>query len=248
MGNAIRISGNTALLALRTGEEVKVDVADLPLVSVHSWHRGVSLETPYASSRIEGKTVYMHRLIMGAQKGETVDHINHDTVDNRRLNLRLLSNAENAQNRKGAYRSKNSTGVRGVCLDYRNGATYFKPRVMLDGETYAGPYFPYSKQGLRDAAQWTFDKRRELMPYASHDMPFVSEDALARVPTEERPRTYASGSAHGMSKVSEQQVRDMRRLATEGIRQARLCEMFSLSSASVSRIINRVDWAHLENE
>lgn len=239
----------TVRIAIKDAVAAVISGASAEVVLSHKWYASPhSMGGYYATARIDKKTTYMHRLIMGAGKGETVDHINHDTLDNRLTNLRILSNSDNAQNRKGAYRSKNSTGVRGVCLDYHGGATYLKPRVMLDGKTHAGPYFPHSKQGLRDAAQWTFDKRRELMPYASHDMPFVSEDALSRMPDEERRPAYASGSAHGMSKVNEQQVRDMRRLAAEGTRQARLCEQFGLSSAAVSRIINRVDWAHLENE
>ena len=245
--NQIRIERNVAYVALRTGEEVKVDHADMPLVSVHSWHRAAGPDIWYAATHSAGKILYMHRLIMGAQKGETVDHINHDTMDNRRTNLRILSNAENAQNRKGAYRSKNSTGVRGVCLDRRGNATYFRPRVMVDGETYAGPYFPHSKQGLKDAAQWTFDKRRELMPYASHDTPFVSEEALSRAPDTERPRAYANGSAHGMARHGEQDIRDIRRLANEGVKQARIAELYGISGGAVSQIVNRVIWAHLED-
>lgn len=244
MSNTIRLNGNTALLALRTGEEVKVDAIDLPLVSAHSWHRGGG-GTAYAITRVSGETVYMHRLIMSAGKGETVDHINHDTMDNRRLNLRILSNADNAQNRNGAYRSKNSTGVRGVVLDHRGGRPYFRARVMLDYKAHNGPYFPYSKQGLRDAAQCVFDMRRELMPYSSHDDPFVSESALACVPDDAPPIVMAKGEKHGMAKVTEEQVRDIREMAANGIPQARACEKYGLSSGSVSRIVNRIDWAWL---
>ncbi len=54
----------------------------------------------------------MHRQIMGAKKGDVVDHINHDTLDNRRDNLRICTTAQNAYNQK-------PTGVtskhKGVC-------------------------------------------------------------------------------------------------------------------------------------
>lgn len=42
----------------------------------------------------------MHRLILMAPDSFTVDHINHDTLDNRRENLRLASQSEQNQNRK----------------------------------------------------------------------------------------------------------------------------------------------------
>jgi hypothetical protein len=47
----------------------------------------------------EQTTILMHRLIAGAKAGEIVDHINGDTLDNRRVNLRIATAATNAQNR-----------------------------------------------------------------------------------------------------------------------------------------------------
>lgn len=52
------------------------------------------------------KTVYMHRIITKAQIGDEVDHINHDTLDNQRSNLRRASRSENARNqsKRRSYR------------------------------------------------------------------------------------------------------------------------------------------------
>lgn len=61
---------------------------------------------------------YMHRIILerilGREliKGEDVDHINHNGLDNRRINLRVCTRSENLGNqRKGINQSSNFKGV-----------------------------------------------------------------------------------------------------------------------------------------
>ena len=53
----------------------------------------------YARSKdAYGKVVQMHRLVMNAPDSMLVDHINHDTLDNRRENLRIVSSRQNNHN------------------------------------------------------------------------------------------------------------------------------------------------------
>lgn len=54
---------------------------------------------------------YLHRLIMECPKELTVDHINHNTLDNRRCNLRICTQFQNNQNK---LRTKIRPGVRKV--------------------------------------------------------------------------------------------------------------------------------------
>ena len=58
----------------------------------------------------------LHREILGARPWEQVDHRNHDTLDNRRANLRACDNSQNQQNRPRAQRN-NRSGVKGVHLE-----------------------------------------------------------------------------------------------------------------------------------
>ena len=61
-----------------------------------------------------GKLIELHRWILGFPEGY-IDHINHDTLDNRKENLRLVSNSQNLLNAR--VRVDNKSGVKGVCMD-----------------------------------------------------------------------------------------------------------------------------------
>lgn len=49
--------------------------------------------------------VYLHKHLMGAGPDVMVDHINGDTLDNRRINLRIATLQQNNQNRRGFAQS-----------------------------------------------------------------------------------------------------------------------------------------------
>jgi hypothetical protein len=72
----------------------KIDADDYARVSSYSWnfHNG------YTSAMIDGKTMYMHRLIANTPANLLTDHINHDKLDNRKANLRVCDAFVNMQN------------------------------------------------------------------------------------------------------------------------------------------------------
>lgn len=55
---------------------------------------------------------FMHRVIMKADPGQLIDHINRDSLDNRRENLRFSNKSLNSHN-AGAHKNSKS-GIRGV--------------------------------------------------------------------------------------------------------------------------------------
>lgn len=54
----------------------------------------------------------LHRLVMGNPKGMIIDHIDGDTMNNRKSNLRVCTFRENCRNRK--MHRGNTSGYRGV--------------------------------------------------------------------------------------------------------------------------------------
>lgn len=72
-------------------DSFKVDLEDLDKVLKFRWSTSTD---GYAKS----KSFKMHRIILNAQNGEIVDHINQDKTDNRKNNLRIVSHGLNLRN------------------------------------------------------------------------------------------------------------------------------------------------------
>lgn len=85
-----------------------VDATDYAALAGHRWSPGT-----YAVRKVRSNVaIFMHRQIMGEPAGYVVDHINGDTLDNRRCNLRVATLSENAANRR--RHRNNRSGVTGV--------------------------------------------------------------------------------------------------------------------------------------
>lgn len=85
------------------------------------------------------KTVHftMHRVIMQAKKGEYVDHINGDRLDNRRSNLRICSNQENLCNKPKQL--NNTSGYKGVT--WRKIAKKWLAQIQVNNKTIHLGYY-----------------------------------------------------------------------------------------------------------
>jgi hypothetical protein len=81
----------------------------------------------YAQIRLNGKTEYLHRVIMDAKRGHVVDHIDGNTLNNQRSNLRLLSQHGNQIN---THRHRNKLGHSNI----RMIGNRFQGRVKVFGK------------------------------------------------------------------------------------------------------------------
>ena len=94
-----------------SGYDVLIDDEDYPLFLVGASWNALGTRGPYFACIVKGyhKPVYLHRLLAHAPDGMQVDHINMDTLDNRKANLRICTQAENRRNLKkqnGNFTSK----------------------------------------------------------------------------------------------------------------------------------------------
>jgi len=98
------------------GKFTLVDDEDYEELMKYKWYLS-TLGYPVKHKMESGvyKITLLHRLIMNAKKGLVIDHINHNTLDNQKINLRECTHAQNMQNKisitgvskfKGAYFNK----------------------------------------------------------------------------------------------------------------------------------------------
>ena len=93
---------NNYILIKASNDDVffKIDKEDYEKIKDYCWHNNHG----YAVAPIRGcenKFVRMHRLIMNCGEDEdflVVDHINHNTFDNRKSNLRIVTDMQNNWN------------------------------------------------------------------------------------------------------------------------------------------------------
>jgi len=91
-----------------------VDTDDWDKIRDYLWHTyGPRSGSFYVvMSDKHNKRTLLHRKIMVAERGEIVDHINHNPLDNRKSNLRLCSHSQNIHHTR--ITSRNTSGYKGV--------------------------------------------------------------------------------------------------------------------------------------
>ena len=92
--------------------EALIDTEDIGKISSDKWC--IDKNNYVKNSKQE----YLHRVILGAPKDMCVDHINGNTLDNRKNNLRICTNRENTSNRT-KLGTNNTSGILGVRFDDR---------------------------------------------------------------------------------------------------------------------------------
>ena len=141
-------AGRAKLILLTRGRSAVVDADDYAVLAVFTWffEKGYAVRTVWRrlGSPVNGKRqrhsrkVFMHRIIAGTPNGLQTDHINGDKLNDRRVNLRWATAAENQWN--AGRRKDNSTGFKGVVVHKRD--SNFQAIIRVNGRRIHIGYFP----------------------------------------------------------------------------------------------------------
>jgi AP2 domain/HNH endonuclease len=145
-------------IQLTKGHIALVDDDDYERLGANKWFANWNQCTKsyYASRNSPRKkgekhtVIRMHREVMQAKPGEHVDHINRDTLDNQKSNLRLCTRSQN--NAHKGVRANNTSGLKGVCWHKR--AQKWTANISTNGKrSYLGIYATKEEAARRyDAA------------------------------------------------------------------------------------------------
>lgn len=97
--------------------KILIDDDDFERLSKFKWSLGggrTKDKNRYPCVSINGRTNYIHRMVLGLKKGDKrfIDHIDRNTYNNQKSNLRIVSRS---QNRCNSDREKsNKSGYKGI--------------------------------------------------------------------------------------------------------------------------------------
>lgn len=105
-----------------------IDEEDFEKVNKSKWQYHPRQHLEYARGRVNGKMTYLHRFILNAKKGQEIDHINGNGLDNRKNNLQFVAHQENLA--KQGVRKDSTSGIKGVWI---NKSLASKGKYLLNG-------------------------------------------------------------------------------------------------------------------
>lgn len=193
MKNDFEVRGEVAAIFLKHKGvlyETLVDTANLP--KVNNFRNTFFLHNGYVEGRYFEckKAIYisLHRLILDFPDDLQVDHINHNPLDNRRSNLRVVTLQENSCNKKGARADNITSGHRGV--SWNSGLNKWIVQVRVKGELKYKRLF--DEHELEDAKNAAEQARAYYMPTSS-DARMINQPEIEKYELVRRKKTVKSG-------------------------------------------------------
>ena len=184
-----KITDNCATGTLLHGGLFLVDADMVTDVSQKRWYKD---SKGYIVSKDGGEKIFLHRFVLGYSNADEVlvDHVNRNTTDCRRNNLRLVTAQQNAMNR--SIGKNNTSGYVGVCYDKR-GEKYIA-RIGLNNHYY---FLGSSVNPIKCAQMYNYASQALFRQFAGHqnDVPPISEALRRKVEIKIAPLLRAADIA-----------------------------------------------------
>jgi hypothetical protein len=138
-------------IPLTQGKYAIVDPEDFERLNKHKWCAVKRGNTFYAirsvGTRRNRRNIWMHREIIHPPRHLVVDHINHNGLDNRKVNLRPATQAQNNYNRLIIKRKGATSKYRGVAWKKEN--QKWIAQIHFNGEYIFLGYFKDETQAAK---------------------------------------------------------------------------------------------------
>ncbi len=131
-------------IELTQGFVTIVDNEDYAELNAYKWHANRHPTGVYYARRTaihangKRRKIQMHRQILNAQPGQPVDHANHNTLDNRRANIRLCTQSQNNANER---KQRRTTSSRFKDVYWHKGDAKWHACISVDGARRQLGYF-----------------------------------------------------------------------------------------------------------
>ncbi len=151
-------------IALTQGKFALVDDKDFEWLNQWKWcyDGGYAKRGIWDKDKRRVRQQFMARLVMGNPDG-FVDHVSGNTLDNTRINLRVVSPIENAINRK--TRVDNKSGQKGVHYRWQYGL--WQARISRGGIRVSLGHFKTKEEAIRAylqaVPQWLGEYARTII-------------------------------------------------------------------------------------
>lgn len=178
MKNRYEIRGDIAIVFVKYKNviyETVIDINKLEEVKKHpnTWYANKNTGGQmYVNGALYAprKQIKLHRLITNAENGYDVDHINHDTLDNRVENLRVVTRSGNIQNIN--VRKDSNSGIQNVTWNKKR--EKWLVRIRKDGKCLFQEWYSDIEEAKKAAAL----ARHKYLPYSLERRSLESDESI----------------------------------------------------------------------
>ena len=155
----------------------KFDIEDLPTIYAHKWQcviKGKNIKSYYLITTEHKQRIYFHRLILGNPIGE-IDHINIDSTDNRKSNLRVSNRHQQVCNTR---KRESASLYKGVYKSVSRFPACWHAELQANGKRYYSNWYKTEAEAI--FARYIMEQRFNTEVYQNAEVRQQAIDSLSQ--------------------------------------------------------------------